>query len=76
MLFHCSSRAEIAEIISKIHEKSISESAIRKLIQRNLYSKFNVVNDLELRNAIRNSGFHLRIPDAISDEFIFNVDNL
>ena len=76
LLFHCSSRAEIAEIISKIHEKSISESAIRKLIQRNLYSKFNVVNDLELRNAIRNSGFHLRIPDAISDEFIFNVDNL
>lgn len=76
LLFHCNSRVEIAEIISKIHEKSITESAIRKLIQRNLYTKFNVVNDMELRNAIRNAGFHLKIPDAISDEFIFNVDDL
>lgn len=76
LLFHCSSRAEIAEIISKIHGKKLTESAIRKLIQRNLYTKFNVVNDLELRNAIRHTGFHLKIPDSISEEFIFTVDDL
>jgi len=76
LLFHCSSRVEIAEIISKVHGTKLTESAIRKLIQRNLYTKFNVVNDLELRNAIRNAGFHLRIPDSISNEFIFTVDDL
>ena len=76
LLFHCSSRVEIAEIISKVHGTKLTESAIRKLIQRNLYTKFNVLNDLELRNAIRNAGFHLRIPDSISNEFIFTVDDL
>lgn len=76
LLFHCRSRNEIAEILSNVYGKNITEAAIRKLIQRNLYSKFNVLNDPDLRNAIRNTGFHLKIPDIISDEFIFTVDEL
>lgn len=76
LLFHCRSRGEIAEILSNIYNKNISEAAIRKLIQRNLYSKFNVLNDQELRYTIRSMGFHLKIPDIMSDEFIFNVDEL
>lgn len=76
LLFHCRNKSEIAEVLSNIHGKQITESAIRKLIHRNLYSKFNVVNEIGLRNAIREYGFYLRIPDAISDEFIFNVTDL
>lgn len=76
LLFHCRSRNEIAEILSNVYGKNITEAAIRKLVQRNLYGKFNVLNDQDLRNAIRNTGFHLKIPDVISDEFIFTVDEL
>lgn len=76
LVFHCRSRDEIAEILSRLHGKLITEDAVRKIIQRNLYSKFNAVNDSELRKFIRNSKFYLRIPDVISDEFMFKVEEL
>lgn len=75
-LFHCNNKTEIAEILSNIYGKIITESSIRKLIHRNLYSKFNVVNEIELRSVIREHGFYLKIPDIISDEFIFNITEL
>lgn len=75
-LFHCNTKAEIAEILSNIYGKTITESSIRKLIHRNLYHKFNVVNEVELKNVIREYGFYLKVPDIISDEFIFNIAEL
>jgi hypothetical protein len=76
LLFHCRTRDEIAQILSNIYDKSITESSVRKIIQRNLYDRYNVVNDIDLRNAIRDTGLHLRIPDAISEDFIFTLNDL
>lgn len=76
LLFHCESRSEIAEILSNATGKEITDAAVIKVINRGLYTKFNVVNTDELKIIIRKKGYHMKVPDSLSNEFIFRVEEL
>ncbi len=57
--------AEIAKLISEIHNKQISESCIGKTVRNSLYYKFNVWNKFELKEYLLKSKYVNKIPPSI-----------
>lgn len=61
---HLSSQ-EIADVLSKIEEKSISKSTIDSVFNEQLYSKFKVYNRPDLYKKLQESGFENKIPHEL-----------
>lgn len=61
---HLSSQ-EIAEILSKMEEKSISKSTIDSVFNEQLYSKFKVYNRPDLYKKLQEAGFENKIPHEL-----------
>ena len=71
---HLSSQ-EIAEILSKMEEKSISKSTIDSVFNEQLYSKFKVYNRPDLYKKLQEAGFENKIPHELlqSGSFFLSV---
>lgn len=62
---------EIAEILSKIHNKRISPSTIGNMVRNFLYPRFNVCNRMALKKAIHKSDIYGMLPRTIfRDQYI------
>lgn len=59
---------EIAEILSKIHNKRVASSTIGNLVRNFLYPRFNVCNRMALKKAIHRSDIYAMLPKTIFKE--------
>lgn len=64
---------EIAAILSGIHGKVISASCIGKIVRSSLYSKFEVWNKFELRQALLRSDWVRQVPASIINYRVNNA---
>lgn len=65
LLFYCHSTREIADIISKLHNKNVSSKTIHNIISGSLYSKFNSFNRDDLLENLRKRGYDEIIPNSL-----------
>lgn len=76
LLFYCGNYQQVADLLSLSHGKSVSSSMVAKIVSRNLYTKFDVVNLESLMAAGHKLGYHKNVPLSLFGEFMFPLSKL
>lgn len=76
LAFQCDSYQEIADLLSLAHGKKFSRDKVAKIILRNLYSKFDVLNFDKLKEKAHALGYHKKLPANLFGEFVYPLEKL
>lgn len=76
LLFSCDTYAHIATLLSLSHQVNYTSSMVAKIVNRNLYSKFNVSNLESLKQSAYKMGYHKNIPASLFGEFMLPLNKL
>lgn len=76
LTFQCDNYQEIALLLSLAHREEISRAKVAKIVLRNLYTKFNVLNLEALKDKAHELGYHKNVPTSLFGEFVYPLDKL
>ena len=76
LLFYCDNYQQAADLLSLSHGTNVTNSMVAKVVSRNLYAKFEVVNLESLMAAGHKLGYHKNIPLPLFGEFMFPMSKL
>jgi hypothetical protein len=71
LLCHCKDVTEISQVVSLFSEKEVSSKTIHNIINRYLFTKFNVTSKSKLIDILRETGYDKKMPSSLlSNQFI------
>lgn len=76
LLFNCDTYQHIANLLSLSHQIKYTSSMVAKIVNRNLYTKFNVSNLENLKKLAYQMGYHKNIPASLFGEFMLPLNKL
>ncbi len=76
LLFNCDTYQHIANLLSLSHQINYTSSMVAKIVNRNLYTKFNVSNLENLKKLAYQMGYHKNIPASLFGEFMLPLNKL
>lgn len=76
LLFYCDNYQQVADLLSLSHGINVTSSMVAKVVSRNLYVKFKVVNLEALKEAGHREGYHKQLPVSLFGEFMYPLKRL
>lgn len=76
LLFYCDNYQQVADLLSLSHGVNVTSSMVAKIVSRNLYVKFDVVNLESLMAAGHKNGYHKSVPLSLFGEFMFPMSKV
>lgn len=76
LLIHCKNSLEIAQVISTAEQRPIGEKTVRNIISRQLFKKFQVEDQKQLINKLRQLKYHKKFPDNLFNDLHVNLEQI
>lgn len=76
LIFYFDTYDDIASVISLKYAREIKGNTIAKYVRRNLYTKFNVISNRELKVAAIKRDYHKKIPLSLVSSMIIDLGEL